>query len=66
MGGCFFGSFPVCHTGDAIKHYVLAVTRERRSLGEKGCENISLVFVLSFTVMDDKNVAKLNELIQQG
>lgn len=43
-GVLFFRSFPVVgYIGDAIKHCVLAVTRDSCSLGEKGCENIFLV-----------------------
>lgn len=34
---------------------------------EEQCLKVLIGFLLSFfTVMDDKNVAKLNELIQQG
>lgn len=46
-GVLFFGSFPVvCYTGDAIKHCVLAVTRDSRSLGKKGVKTSSLFCVV--------------------
>lgn len=46
-GVLFFGSFPVvCYIGDAIKHCVLAVTRENCSLGKKGVKTSSLFCVV--------------------
>lgn len=38
----------------------------KAALEGNGVKTSPLFFLLSFTVMDDKNVTKLNELIQQG
>lgn len=55
----------VWETRDLIKGSMLPVIWDSYPLGMKLLTALWLC-VLSLTVMDDKNVAKLNELIQQG